>query len=581
VTALAQGSAGLALVMGFALLASGQVAAATVLLAVQSGAVAVTAVVLHQPLMAIPPLILGAGAWWLQHETAAPRSVVVGGVRPAVAIGAVLAVLCQSLGGFALPAAIVLLSILLAATRSQKSMQVLALVALQNGVALAGSLIVHPDALPAALLFPLACLLLPLPLAVNLLVPGMALARGSAPPDVTGGTEIRAVEGDRADPQITSREGHDTNEHGHDTSGHGRDTMQPAERATATAASFRSGRNVAWLGWFDLGLALVMAAATVIVPLDPLASLFAPLLALDGVLRSCVRRNRHALTAIRRGVALAQTGFTVLAVCAPDPATTWLAVLAAMTLALLPTLSRRWASAVLANLGAGLALIGILLMSATPPLFGWFSLFVGLTTIAAAVPDLAVVVVILMLRLANQAPWPSGVETLGISLAVIALLACALLLTSRGRSHRITLLMLSQATIAALAICTGQAEGRFTALVMLILLILSRSAVRIAGGPTAALAMAGLAGVPPFGVFPGLVLVVLALSAFDPWLLLPTGAALLPIVLAGLPVQLTDFRPRIEVPSIAWLPLVLAILAGYFAPDGLVQWWRVLTAGSP
>ena len=101
-----------------------------------------------------------------------------GGVKPGVAIGAVLAILCQSLGSLALPSAIVLLSILLAATRSHKSMQVVALVALQNGVALAGSLVAHPDDLPAALVFPLACLVLPLPLAVALLVPGI-LASGA------------------------------------------------------------------------------------------------------------------------------------------------------------------------------------------------------------------------------------------------------------------------------------------------------------------------------------------------------------------------------------------------------------------
>ena len=93
-----------------------------------------------------------------------------------------------------------------------------------------------------------------------------------------------------------------------------------------------------------------------------------------------------------------------------------------MTLALFPTLSRRWAGAVLAFLAAGLALFGMLLLSATPPILGWFSLFAGFATIAAAVPDLAVVFVILILRLANQAPWPTGVEALGTSIAVIALL---------------------------------------------------------------------------------------------------------------------------------------------------------------
>ena len=83
------------------------------------------------------------------------------------------------------------------------------------------------------------------------------------------------------------------------------------------------------------------------------------------------------------------------------------------------------------------------------------------------------------------------------------------------------------------------------------------------------------------GVFPGLVLVVVTLSAYDPWLLLPLGAALIPIVLTEFPGRIADIAPRMKIPSVAWLPLVLAILAGYFAPDGLVHWWRVLTAGSP
>jgi hypothetical protein len=320
------------------------------------------------------------------------------------------------------------------------------------------------------------------------------------------------------------------------------------------------------------------------VPLDSLASIFAPLLGLDGVLRACLRRNRSGLTMARRASALAQTGFTVLAVCAPNLIIAWVAVLAAMAMALLPTLSRRWSSAVLGFLAAGLALFGMLLLAATPPVptspvLGAFSLFAGFAAIAAVVPDLAVVLVILILRLANQLPWPPGVDAIGAGITVVALLACATLLTSPERSHRPTLLLLSQASIAALTICIGQAEGRFAALVLLVLLIPSRSAARFTRGPAATLALAGLGGIPPLGVFPGLVLVVLAMSAHDPWLLLPLGAALIPIVGASMPRHLPTFPARPAIPSIAWLPLLLAVLAGYFAPDGLVQWWRVLTAG--
>jgi hypothetical protein len=537
-TALAQGTAGIALVMGFALLRTGQVSAAAILLAVQSGAVAVTACVLHQPLMAVPPLvlagaILGGGIWLTRRRMPMLdlHTAPVGGAKLGIGAGALLAILCQSQGSLALPSAIVLLSILLAATRPHRLMQVVALVAAQNGLALAGSFVAQPALLPAALLLPAACLVLPVPLAAGLLLP----ARVRLP---------------------------------------NRGSWRPMRWWLGALP-----RAATWVGWIDLGLAMATFAATLIVPLDPLAAIFAPLLGLDGVLRSCVRRNRRGLTPARRISALAQAGFTVLAVCAPNLTVAWLAVLAAMALALLPVLSRRWDSAMLAFLAAGLALFGIMLLDPSPLVFGYFSLFSGFVMIAAVVPELAAVLVILILRLANQAPWPHGIEALGIGIAVIALLACALLLTSTARPHRATLLLLSQASIATLAISMGQAEGRFAALVLLILLILSRSAARFTGRPVATLAMAGLGGVPPFGVFPGLVLVVLAMTAHDPWLLLPLGAALIPIVLASVPRRLPDFSQWKTFPPVAWLPLLLAVAAGYFAPDGLVHWCRVLTAG--
>jgi hypothetical protein len=519
-TALAQGSAGLALVMGFAMLVSGQLTAAVVMLVVQSVAVAITAVVLHQPLMAIPPLVLAAGTGLPRPDPIDPRTTPIGGAKLGIAVGAVLAILCQSLGALALPATIVLLSILLAATRSQPLMQLMALVALQNGITLAGSLIAPPAMDPTALLFPLACLALPLPIGVALLAPAWK---------------------DRGLPHLSA----------------------------------------AWLGWIDLGLSLAMLAATLIAPLTSLASVFAPLLALDGVVGSYVRRTRTALTPLRRAAALARTGFTILAVCAPDLTTAWLAILSALAMALSPSLFRRWSGAVLGCLAAGLALFGIQLLSTAPVLLGWFSLFAGFLTMAATVPDLAAVLVILVLRLATQVAWPPDIQALGIGIAVVVLLASAVLLTNPARSYRASLLSLGHASIALLAICTGQADGRFAALILLILLILSRAAARITRGPAAAPAIAGLGGVPPIGMFPGLVLVVLTLSAHDPWLLLPLGIALAPMVLAGIPRRFPDFSPRPEIPSIAWLPLALAVLVGYLAPDTVGHWLHLLVAGPP
>jgi hypothetical protein len=46
-----------------------------------------------------------------------------------------------------------------------------------------------------------------------------------------------------------------------------------------------------------------------------------------------------------------------------------------------------------------------------------------------------------------------------------------------------------------------------------------------------------------------------------------------------LPGEIPEFSPGRAIPSIAWLPLLLAALAGYFAPEDLVNWWHILTAG--
>lgn len=281
-----------------------------------------------------------------------------------------------------------------------------------------------------------------------------------------------------------------------------------------------------------------------------------------------------------RGFALLTGIFLVLAVCSPSPIIAWLAVFASIATALSPPLTRRWNAAVLAFLGAGVALFGLLLVTLAPSVPGYLSVFAGFTAVAAIVPDLAVVLVILLLRLANQAPWPPAAEALGIAMALVALLACAAKLRGTSPWSSISLLQQSQASIAALSVCLGRADGRFAALVLLVLVILTRAAARVADGPVADLAIAGLGGLPPLGVFPGLILVVLAITGQDAWLLLPVGAACVPIVLASRPRRhLLARRPQAAILSVGWLPLALALVFGYFAPDGLVRWWHVLTAG--
>jgi hypothetical protein len=497
-TALEQGMAGLALVMGFALLCIRQISAASILLAVQSASVAIFALVARQPAMAVPPILLAAAVWFTPDPLAAveARTVPVGGAKLGAGLAAVLAMLCQSQTVLALPLAVTLMAVLLAATRRHPLMHVMAMAGLQNGIVLAAA--------EPGLVLPLACFALPLPLAAGVLVQHM-----------------------------------------------------------------RFGEPRVWFGWIDFAVALAILIGTVLVPLDSTAALFAPLIGLDGVFRAWRRRHRPGLPPVRRGLALLTGLFQVLAVCAPDPMMAWLAVLACIATSLVPVMTRRWDDAVLAVLGAGIALFGLAVPVSS--LVGWFAIFAGLTAIGAVVPDLAPILVIVILRRATQAPWPPGVDSIGLTVAVIALLACAVLLRRRPS---VALLQQGQACIAALSICLGHADGRFAALVLLVLLILCRSAARVTEARIAGIAIAGLGGLPPLGVFPALVLVVLAVSSHGPWLLLPLGVALIPMLLASLPRRLPDLSP-----SLGWLPLALALLTGYFAPEGLVRWWHVLTVG--
>jgi hypothetical protein len=528
-TALAQGCGGLALVMSFALLRTRQIRSAAGLLAVQAVVSAISAVSLHQPLMALPPLLLAACVWLAPGRIAMlePGTAPIGGAKIGILAGAVLAALCQSQGAIGLPLAVILLSALLAVTRRHSLMHVIALMAMQNGLGLAACLIML-DADLSPTLLPLACFVLPLPLAVAVMIPPMTRRR------------------------------------------------KPAAK---------------WLCWIDLAVSLSVLAATVVIPLDAVASIFAPLLGLDGVLRSCRRRKRGAIAPLERGLALLASLLLVLTVAIPDPFTAWLAMAGAISMSLLSTLRRRWDEAVLAFVGAGIALLGQqLLLAPGPAVFGYFSLFAGFAMIACVVPDLGVVLVVLILRLANLTPWPQAAEALGVGIALIGVMGCATMLTvvqgkpdaPQSPRSRLALLELGQASIAMLSICLGQEDGRFAGLVLLMLLILTRTAARMADGIVAGVATACLGGVPPLGVFPGLVLVVLALSNHAPWLLLPLAVGFASLLSASLPRHFPgralDHWPKVAIPSIGWLPLALALFIGYFAPDSVVRWSRILLA---
>jgi hypothetical protein len=514
---LAQAGAGLALTMGVSMLCIRQVRVVFISFAVQSAAIIAVAVLARQPLLIPGSVAVSAVIWLVVRQPAATiegRSLNLG-----IVAGGVLSLLCLASGETGLPLAVVLLSVVLAASRPEAVVRLVALGSLANGIALTGCLVAGDD------LLPLACLALPLPLAVGL---------------------------------IASR----------------RDIIGTAMRWMPHTVMARAG----WVqaGWAELGGAAVLFVAALTVPLDALASVFAPLIAFDGTVRAWIMRRRDASPPAERLAALLQLGFTLLAVCTTDLVLALLASLAAALASPLPAVQRD--RAMLACIGAGLALFGLLTLPADGSPGGYLGLFAGSAMLAAVVPDLAIPLLVVILRVADWSEWPGAAGALGCGVALIALLTCSAWLIRRRHQLAETLL-LAQASIAALAIATLQPDGRFAAIVLLVLTSLTRTASRAARQPAHVLAIAGLAGLPPLGVFPGLVLVVLAVSDYAPWLLLPLGIGLLPVLLAGLPRRPPAVSWRTALLSVGWLPLALAVLFGFFAPAGLVRWLSALTTG--
>ena len=152
-----------------------------------------------------------------------------------------------------------------------------------------------------------------------------------------------------------------------------------------------------------------------------------------------------------------------------------------------------------------------------------------------------------------------------------------------GRPHARQSVWLGQGAAAAAAFGLGGPEATFAGLVQVILLVLASAAADLAARPGAerAIVAAGLAGLPPFGCFPGLALIVLATAHRLPWLLLPLGAGLGMIGWATI-LQLPPPRwtgPLTLAP--VWIPLGLALLVGWFLPAGAADWLRATLAPVP
>jgi hydrogenase-4 component F len=537
-------AAGLALALSFALLATRRVGGAAWICAAQTALVALAALAAAHPAVAL--IELGeAAAWpWLMGRLPdAPRPAAVGRWRPPVILAAgLLAASAAAQPGAGLPLAVVMLGVWLLAAGGQPRLQVIGVIGVQNSTALAGLIGGAPGWALALAVMPL----LPL-LAIGGLWPGVA--------------RLRTLD------VLTGRR---------------------------TALPDAIGCSAILLAACVLPWQASMAGA--VWRLDPLAALAALLIA--GVasaaswsrLLAAAGRPAGAADPLPQGARLVVLAGSMLAVLSAGILLAWLGLFVATVgcLALSPARgARAWRALMLGCAGLGLALFGsVVLAAGNAPILAGTSLMVGYGTLATMAPELLLAGITLTLRLRpalGTALDPALAGSMLIAAGLVALLSAALGLAIGGPRRRLPLAGLGQGGLVVLACGLGGPSAALAGTLQLALLALTQSALLLSreGGLDRLVAMAGLAGVPPFGLFPGLALILAAAAARSPWLLLPLGAGVAGIagaVLTHLPARRP--APAAALP-LAWLPLALLLLLGFAMPDPVLAWLRTAAAELP
>lgn len=588
---LAQGAAGLAVALGFALLATGRTRGAAMLCVAQAVVVAIAALAQHHLGVAALELAEAAALGWLGGPPDHPASVRRISMRylpqqplhiPAIlAAGAVLAALAATVPTAGLPLAVILLGLLMVAARPLPLHHALGIAAAQNGLALAA-------------------------LAIGLSGRSLALAVLPWLPALAFGA------------------------------------LWLGSARTRTGV-LRAPRIAAWA---DVGLSATVLLLACTLPWQPGAG--APFWRLDAravhVILLLTILATAASWACRHtppiwGSRLAILAGTVLAVASGAPLLSWLGMTLAAAGAVASTLPERaeaWRRLRLGCTGLVLALFGTIALHATlPALAAGACIMLGYGTLAVLAPELTVAAVALILRVRGaptddlllvagltallvaalglgrgSAPHPVHIRTIPSAPRVVAGegQAPTTLPSStnvsrgwpavarhdtgagevraghgpgaspgapHGPQHLVLgLAGLAQAGAAVFAFGLGTDAGNLAGLLQLSLLALTQCALLLAheDGVDRLAAIAGLAGVPPFGLFPSLALILAATANRLPWLLLPLGAGLAAVAWRLL-LRLPNERRLLASP--AWIPLALLLIAGFAMPEPLLAWFRL------
>ena len=577
---VAQGGAAAALALGFALLAVRRMGASAAVCAAQMMAVAVAALMKgNVPVAAAEVAEALALAWWAgaavrRLPRGERRAIRAFGADPGasfepsgtivIAAGAGLAALTFAVPGIGLALAVVLLGLLVLAGDRQPERQVLGLAAAQSGLVLSAL---------AVGLSGWGLMVAVVPLLPVLAAAGLWLG--------TGRKRAAAVVEPRFAGWID---------------------------AAICCAALLGAATLPWqLGPGDYGMRLDARAAQMILLLCTLAAAGS----WGGLATRPVWGSRLAVLA-----------GTVLAVAAVVPLLAWVGVAVAASgavAAVLPARTEAWRRLRLACAGLALALFGAIALHATPAAAAVAAGMLGYGSLAVLAPELAVAAVSLILRL----PAPpfllltTGLAALAIGAAMSWLAASpahdrsgcdtATPRDRRGKMagsrpamtqgpamtegpvategavvaagpvvtmSRVSCVGLAQGGVAVFAFGLGTPAGAFAGMLQLSLLALTQCAVLLsrADGLDRLAAVAGLGGIPPFGLFASLALVVAATAAAAPVLLLPLGVGLAAIawgVLRRLPAG------RRVCASPAWLPLALLLLCSFAMPASWLAWLRL------
>jgi hydrogenase-4 component F len=524
---VSQGAEGLAVALSLAVFVTSRTQIAAALCALQGAIVSLVVASQFNWLAVIPLALVAATLPACRFFPARADS-----VRPAALfVGGTLALLALTFPGKDLALAVVVLGAALTVTRRSAAMQIFGLISMQNGIVLAATS--NPVATVST-----AMAMLPT-------IPALAFA----------GLWLS-----------TTRQG-----------------------ASVLAAWPTNS-------WFDaIACSAVLAFACMLPLLSPIdwaavrvdafvATMIA-LLAIVATAASWAARLRGSGTG-PAGVRFVLVLSAALALLVDDPVPSRLALVVATIAAASSSLPRRaeaWRRLRLGSLGLGIALSGTTAMAGAN-LWGPVCIVVGLGSLACLAPELALASVAIIVRqlhpLTEHAPVHALLMVAG--LAGIAVTGGGALL-SRKRVPLISFIGLGQAGVALFAFGLGIPAANVAALVNLVLLSLTQSGLLLAGEGTLAqlVATAGLAGVPPFGIFPSLALVIAATAAHLPWMLLPFAAALALLgwsILTRLPASPAE-RSLSRTPY-AWAPLLLAMLVGFAMPQPVFAWLQSAAAGA-